>query len=50
MESSKKELEFITFYDKPYQALDNSSILVLLTECNEYKQLKLKLMSTKNGA
>ena len=46
-ELSKKELEFITFYDKPYQALDDSSMLVLLTEWNEYKQLKLKLMSTK---
>ena len=46
-ELSKKELDFITFYDKPYQALDNSSMLILLTEWNEYKQLKLKLMSSK---
>tara|TARA_Y100001970_G_scaffold288453_1_gene415778 strand:- start:114 stop:1439 length:1326 start_codon:yes stop_codon:yes gene_type:complete len=44
-ELSKKELKSVIFYDKPYKALDNSSMLILLTEWNEYKQLKLKLMS-----
>jgi len=37
----------IKFYEKPYNALNDSSALVLLTEWNEYKHLNYKSCSKK---
>ena len=39
---TSNEQKYVHFFEDPYDALQNSSLLIILTEWNEYKQLNFK--------